>query len=34
VQATLRALHVWFGPGRLTDLPGQSPGRLPPGGSL
>jgi hypothetical protein len=34
VQATLRALHVWFGPGRLNDLPGQSPGRLPPGGSL
>lgn len=34
VQATLRSLHVWFGPGRLDDLPGRGPGRLPAGGSL
>jgi hypothetical protein len=34
VQATLRSLHVWFGPGRLADLPGRSPGRLPAGSTL
>jgi len=29
VQATLRSLHIWFGPGRLSDLPGRGPGQLP-----
>jgi hypothetical protein len=29
VQATGRALHVWFGPGRLTDLPEQVVAALP-----
>ncbi len=29
VQATLRSLHIWFGPGSLGDLPGQGPGLLP-----
>jgi hypothetical protein len=33
VQATLRSLHVWFGPGRLEDLPGRGPARLPAGSS-
>ena len=31
VQATLRSLHVWFGPGRLDELPGRGPARLPAG---
>jgi hypothetical protein len=31
VQATLRSLHVWFGPGRLGDLPGRKAGLLPAG---
>ena len=31
VQATLRSLHVWFGPGRLDELPGRGPARLPSG---
>lgn len=31
VQATLRSLHIWFGPGRLSDLPGRSQERLPAG---
>ena len=31
VQATLRCLHVWFGPGRLDELPGRRPARLPAG---
>ncbi len=34
VQATLRSLHVWFGPGRLEDLPGRGPARLPAGSSV
>ena len=25
VQSTLRSLHIWFGPGRLSDLPGRGP---------
>jgi len=29
VQATGRALHLWFGPGRLTDLPEQVRAALP-----
>jgi hypothetical protein len=33
VQATLRSLHVWFGPGRLEDLSGRGPARLPAGSS-
>ena len=31
VQATHRSLHIWFGPGRLSDLPGRNPDRLPAG---
>ncbi len=29
VQATLRSLHIWFGPGHLVDLPGRGPRLLP-----
>jgi len=31
VQATHRSLHIWFGPGRLGDVPGTSPQLLPAG---
>jgi len=31
VQGTARTLSVWFGPGSLSDLPGQGPKRLPSG---
>jgi hypothetical protein len=31
VQATRRSLHVWFGPGRLIDLPTGDQSRLPAG---
>lgn len=34
LQATLRSLHVWLGPGRLSDLPGRGPGRLPADSSV
>ena len=34
VQSTLRSLHIWFGPGRLSDLPSRSPGLLPADGGL
>jgi len=29
VQATARSMHVWFGPGRLQELPAMGPRRLP-----
>jgi len=29
VQGTARTLSLWFGPGRLGDLPGRGPKRLP-----
>jgi hypothetical protein len=29
VQATWRSLHVWFGPGSLSSLPGKGPLLLP-----
>jgi hypothetical protein len=31
VQATSRSLHVWFGPGRLEDLPHNARRSLPAG---
>ena len=33
VQGMARTLHVWFGPGRLSELPGRGPRRLPSEGS-
>jgi hypothetical protein len=29
VQATARSLHVWFGPGALSNLPQMGPRLLP-----
>ena len=31
VQGMARTLHVWFGPGRLSELPNRAPSRLPAG---
>jgi len=34
VQGTARSLHLWFGPGGLSDLPQRGPRQLPAGSNI